>query len=94
VAGVSTGHDAKVVKEPINDKRIYPPRTGRAEDILACAAPIVQAPPQYRRVSAVFSSKKHPALSLCWSMSFFAKPVPTFARPAQIARLDVAAFAD
>jgi NADH dehydrogenase len=48
----STGHDAKVVKETINHKRIYPPRTGRAEDILASAAPIVQAPPQYRRVSA------------------------------------------
>ena len=48
----STGYDAKVVKQTINHKRIYPPRTGRAEDILAAAAPIVQAPPQYRRVSA------------------------------------------
>src|SRR6516165_6612658 len=26
-----------------------------------------------------FSSNRHPALALCLSMSFFAKPVPTFA---------------
>ena len=29
-----------------------------------------------------FSSNRHPALSLCLSMSFFAKPVPTFAADA------------
>jgi NADH:ubiquinone reductase (H+-translocating) len=49
---ISTGHDAKVVKQTINHKRIYPPRTGRPEDILAAAAPIAQAPPQYRTGSA------------------------------------------
>ncbi len=43
----STGSEAKVIKQTINQKRIYPPRSGRAEDILAAAAPSVQAPPQY-----------------------------------------------
>jgi NADH dehydrogenase len=43
----SSGYDAKVIKQTINQKRIYPPRTGTREDILAAAAPIVQAPPQY-----------------------------------------------
>lgn len=48
----STGDDAKVVKQTINRKRIYPPRTGMREEIFAAAAPIVQAPPQYRAVAA------------------------------------------
>ena len=43
----STGQDAKPIKQTINQKRIYPPRTGIREDILSAAAPIVQAPPQY-----------------------------------------------
>ena len=43
----SSGRSAKVIKEMINQKRIYPPRGGTREDILAAAAPIVQAPPQY-----------------------------------------------
>jgi NADH dehydrogenase len=43
----SCGENAKVVKQMINQKRIYPPRMGAREDILAAAAPIVQAPPQY-----------------------------------------------
>lgn len=43
-----TGKDAKVVKQTINRKRIYPPRTGLRDEILAAAAPIVQAPPQGR----------------------------------------------
>jgi NADH:ubiquinone reductase (H+-translocating) len=50
---LSIGHDAKVIKQTINHKRIYPPRTGTREDILAAAAPIVQAPPQYRAVAAM-----------------------------------------
>jgi hypothetical protein len=33
-----------------------------------------------------FSSNRHPALSLCLSMSFFAKPLPTFAGHALEAR--------
>jgi NADH:ubiquinone reductase (H+-translocating) len=41
----SIGQNAKVTKQTINQKRIYPPRTGLREDILAAAAPIVQAPP-------------------------------------------------
>jgi len=49
---LSIGHDAKVIKQTINHKRIYPPRTGIREDILAAAAPIVQAPPQYRAGAA------------------------------------------
>jgi NADH dehydrogenase len=43
----STGYEAKVIKQMINQKRIYPPRPGTAEDILAAAAPTVQPPPQY-----------------------------------------------
>ncbi len=44
---LSTGADAKAIKQTINRKRIYPPRSGARADILAAAAPIVQAPPQY-----------------------------------------------
>lgn len=44
----STGKDAKAVKQTINRKRIYPPRKGVRGEILAAAAPIVQAPPQSR----------------------------------------------
>jgi NADH dehydrogenase len=43
----SSGASAKAIKETINQKRIYPPRGGTRKDILAAAAPIVQAPPQY-----------------------------------------------
>jgi NADH:ubiquinone reductase (H+-translocating) len=49
---ISTGEEAKVVKQTINRKRIYPPRTCLRDEILAAAAPIVQAPPQYRGVAA------------------------------------------
>src|SRR5262245_3032685 len=44
---LSSGQNTKVIKQTINHKRIYPPRSGTREDILAAAAPIVQAPPQY-----------------------------------------------
>jgi NADH:ubiquinone reductase (H+-translocating) len=44
---LSSGPNAKVVKQKINRERIYPPRTGTRADILAAAAPTVQAPPQY-----------------------------------------------
>jgi len=57
---VLTGQDAKSVKETINHKRIYPPRNGNRADILAAAAPIVQAPPQYRAAANVRSGE-HPA---------------------------------
>jgi NADH:ubiquinone reductase (H+-translocating) len=43
----TTGAAAKATKQTINHKRIYPPRTGRA-DLLAAAAPIIQAPPDVR----------------------------------------------
>jgi NADH dehydrogenase len=49
---LSTRHPAKVTKETINHKRIYPPRTGVSADILAAAAPVVQAPPQEVRALA------------------------------------------
>src|SRR5271165_6878783 len=39
-----------------------------------------------------FSSNRHPALSLCLSMSFFAKPVPTFAGHALAPCLSVIFF--
>jgi NADH dehydrogenase len=44
---LSAGQNTKAIKQTINHKRIYPPRTGKRGDILAAAAPIVQAPPQY-----------------------------------------------
>lgn len=44
----STGDEAKAVKQTINRQRIYPPRTRMRDEILAAAAPIVQAPPQNR----------------------------------------------
>jgi NADH dehydrogenase len=47
-----TGHDAKVIKQTINQKRIYPPLSRARNDILAAAAPVVQAPPQYHALSA------------------------------------------
>jgi len=49
---LSIGRAAKVTKETINHKRIYPPRTGAREDILAAAMPVVQAPPQEVRAAA------------------------------------------
>jgi len=48
----SVGHDAKAIKQTINQKRIYPPQAGVREQILAAAAPIVQAPPQDRAAPA------------------------------------------
>jgi NADH dehydrogenase len=42
---LASGAAAKETKNTINKVRIYPPRTGRAADILAAAAPIVQAVP-------------------------------------------------
>jgi len=48
----STGHDAKTIKETINRKRIYPPPSRTRDDILAAAAPVVQAPPQYSAPTA------------------------------------------
>jgi NADH dehydrogenase len=47
----STGAAAKVIKTTINRERIYPPRTGSRADILAAAAPTVQAPPGARTKS-------------------------------------------
>jgi NADH:ubiquinone reductase (H+-translocating) len=45
---LSSGQPTKAIKQTINHQRIYPPRGGTGEDILAAAAPIVQAPPNYR----------------------------------------------
>jgi NADH dehydrogenase len=44
----ATGSAAKATKQLINQNRIYPPRTGRREDLFAAAAPTVQAPPPMR----------------------------------------------
>ncbi len=41
----ATGKDAKATKQTINRLRIYPPRSGNRADLLAAAAPVVQAPP-------------------------------------------------
>jgi NADH dehydrogenase len=42
---ISTGADAKRVKQEINCHRIYPPRSFARAEILAAAAPVVQSPP-------------------------------------------------
>jgi NADH dehydrogenase len=42
---VATGPAAKSTKQTINCKRIYPPLSKKANEILAAAAPVVQAPP-------------------------------------------------
>lgn len=44
----STGAAAKATKNVINRQRIYPPRTASRADILAAAAPTIQAPPGVR----------------------------------------------
>ena len=45
----TTGLAAKRTKETINRVRIYPPRSGNRREILAAAAPSVQAPPAFFR---------------------------------------------
>ena len=45
----ASGAVAKTTKQTINRQRIYPPRNGAREDLLAAAAPTVQAPPNMRR---------------------------------------------
>ncbi|HUN99979.1 MAG TPA: NAD(P)/FAD-dependent oxidoreductase [Bradyrhizobium sp.] len=47
----STGAAAKATKNVINRQRIYPPRTASRADILAAAAPTIQAPPGVRSKS-------------------------------------------
>jgi len=44
----STGAAAKTTKLTINHQRIYPPRNGSRTDLLAAAAPTLQAPPAVR----------------------------------------------
>jgi NADH dehydrogenase len=44
----ATGAAAKATKQTINRERIYPPRNGSRADLLASAAPTVQAPPPVR----------------------------------------------
>ena len=41
----TSGAAAKVTKQTINRQRIYPPQSGSRADLLAAAAPSVQAPP-------------------------------------------------
>jgi NADH:ubiquinone reductase (H+-translocating) len=41
----TTGAAAKLTKQTINHQRIYPPLNGSRDDLLAAAAPTVQAPP-------------------------------------------------
>src|SRR5262245_28367631 len=43
---VTKGEAAKKTKQVINCQRIYPPLTGNRQEILAAAAPVVQAPPK------------------------------------------------
>jgi NADH:ubiquinone reductase (H+-translocating) len=45
-AVAATGAEAKRIKETINRKRIYPPRSRDRREILAAAAPVVQTPPK------------------------------------------------
>jgi len=44
----TTGAAAKATKQTINHVRIYPPRNGNRAELLAAAAPTVQAPPAAR----------------------------------------------
>jgi NADH dehydrogenase len=44
----TTGAAAKLTKQTINRQRIYPPQNGSRADLLAAAAPSVQAPPPTR----------------------------------------------
>ncbi|MCK1384376.1 NAD(P)/FAD-dependent oxidoreductase [Bradyrhizobium sp. 21] len=41
----TTGQAAKATKQTINRKRIYPPLSGRKDELFAAASPTVQAPP-------------------------------------------------
>jgi NADH:ubiquinone reductase (H+-translocating) len=45
-AVTASGAEAKRIKETINRKRIYPPRSRNRREILDAAAPIVQTPPK------------------------------------------------
>ena len=49
----STGAAAKLTKQTINHKRIYPPRNGDRGALLAAAAPTIQAPPAVQAQPAV-----------------------------------------
>ena len=49
---------AKRTKETINRQRIYPPLSRDRREILAAAAPAVQAPPAYNRAQAIRWSVK------------------------------------
>ena len=49
---LSTGADAKRVKQEINCRRIYPPRSFAPADTFAAAAPVVQSPPPQVREAA------------------------------------------
>ena len=49
---VAQGAAAKLTKETINRKRIYPPLSRDRQEILAAAAPVVQTPPAYSRATA------------------------------------------
>jgi NADH dehydrogenase len=48
----AVGASAKMTKQIINRERIYPPRTRRRSDLLAAAAPVIQAPPTSRTSQA------------------------------------------
>ncbi|CAM5222682.1 NADH dehydrogenase-like protein [Castellaniella defragrans] len=50
---VSTREAAKQTKRTINGQRIYPPLTGNREEILAAAAPVIQAPPPTDRADGL-----------------------------------------
>lgn len=45
---IASGETAKNTKQNINCRRIYPPLSGNREEILASAAPEVQAPPKVK----------------------------------------------
>jgi NADH:ubiquinone reductase (H+-translocating) len=45
---VSKGAAAKSIKETINRERIYPPRSGKRQEILDASAPVVQKPPSLK----------------------------------------------
>jgi NADH dehydrogenase len=60
---IASGPAAKVTKQTINCQRIYPPRTGKREDILAAAAPVVQAPPEVNATKDTDTKNVEPHLA-------------------------------
>jgi len=56
----TSGAAAKITKQTINRQRIYPPQSGSRADLLAAAAPSVQAPPPTQWQGIAVEAQKLP----------------------------------